>query len=598
MSTLPIVVAPAGPAALAWSPLERAILAAVLYTDLFDYPLSAAEIQRFLPDHAATLDEVVACLRESPRLRAILASTAGYWHRRGRVGSLHRRRQREAVATSKWRRLRRALPWLSALPFVRMVAVTGSLAVGSAVPDADFDLMLVVAPGTVYFTLALLRLLRRLRLFGPICPNVIYDEQHLAIEERDLFTARELLQAVPVYGLAMHARLLAANRWAGLRLPNHPRARDCAPPAADVALPAPLAAFKRAAERGLPRPLVRGIETWRRQRCLVQAARRGRLAEVRLEPGRFQEHLGGHRGRVLAELGMRLDTLGLALPPVDAAVASAPLLRVDSGSGAVAQRNGRVNADTPPRVGAMLPALDPLAPPRFPIANGTLHPLGWQRGDAPAPSQQGNGRADLPLRAPGLPTSGSGGAWADRVKRALDVVLAGVGLLLTAPLVAAAAVAVRLDSPGPAFFRQQRVGKDGRLFTLLKLRTMRVDTDPYDPAPRSRDDRRVTRVGRLLRRFSLDELPQLWNVLRGEMSLVGPRPELPPIVGRYQPWERERLTVRPGLTGWWQVHARSHLPLALASHHDIYYVRHRSLWLDLAILARTVRAILSGDGAY
>ncbi len=174
--------------------------------------------------------------------------------------------------------------------------------------------------------------------------------------------------------------------------------------------------------------------------------------------------------------------------------------------------------------------------------------------------------------------------------------LAAVLLLLCSPLLLAAALAVRLESPGPAFFCQERVGLRGRRFRVFKLRTMTVDSPTFGPKPTSWDDDRVTRVGRFLRRSSLDELPQLLNVLRGEMSLVGPRPEQPFLVERYAPWQRERLEVLPGMTGWWQINGRKQ-PMHEHVEEDLFYVRHRSHWLDLRILARTVQAVWGGNGA-
>lgn len=196
------------------------------------------------------------------------------------------------------------------------------------------------------------------------------------------------------------------------------------------------------------------------------------------------------------------------------------------------------------------------------------------------------------------------------VKTVFDVVFAAVGLVFAAPILALCAVAIRLDSPGPVIFRQTRVGEGGRLFTVYKLRSMTVDA----PARRAevepgneviggvlfkmRDDPRLTRVGRVLRRFSLDELPQLVNVCRGQMSLVGPRPPLPSEVARYSPDARRRLLVRPGLTGLWQVSGRADLPWEQAVTLDLHYVANWSPLLDVAILARTVRAVVAGRGAY
>ena len=147
-------------------------------------------------------------------------------------------------------------------------------------------------------------------------------------------------------------------------------------------------------------------------------------------------------------------------------------------------------------------------------------------------------------------------------------------------------------------FRQARVGRGGRHFTLYKLRTMGSDSEPYAVAPRGRDDERVTAYGAWLRRTSIDELPQLWNVLRGEMSLVGPRPEMPFIVESYDEWQRRRTTVKPGITGLWQILGRKDLPMHENLQYDFYYIRNRSFGLDLSILMRTVAAVLSRRGAY
>ncbi|WP_240770365.1 sugar transferase [Nocardioides sp. GY 10127] len=186
---------------------------------------------------------------------------------------------------------------------------------------------------------------------------------------------------------------------------------------------------------------------------------------------------------------------------------------------------------------------------------------------------------------------------------------AAVGLLvLLAPLLGCLALAVRLDSRGPALFRQERVGRDGRTFTMLKFRSMQVpgavavdlknEADPDSPLFKMRRDPRVTRVGRYLRRYSLDELPQLVNVLRGDMSLVGPRPALPSEVATYREDARRRLHVRPGLTGLWQVSGRSDLSWSESVRMDLLYVDNWSFGLDLSILGRTLSAVLSHRGAY
>jgi len=181
------------------------------------------------------------------------------------------------------------------------------------------------------------------------------------------------------------------------------------------------------------------------------------------------------------------------------------------------------------------------------------------------------------------------------MKRALDVLLATAMLALTSPFIAAAAAAVKVEDRGPVFFRQRRVGRGGAEFELLKLRTMVVGAEGQGAGLAvNQGDPRITRVGRLLRRLSLDELPQLWNVIRGEMSMVGPRPTLAYQVERYNERQRRRLDVRPGITGWAQVNGRARLPWADRIELDVWYVEHQSLWLDLKILGRTPFALFSG----
>jgi lipopolysaccharide/colanic/teichoic acid biosynthesis glycosyltransferase len=186
-----------------------------------------------------------------------------------------------------------------------------------------------------------------------------------------------------------------------------------------------------------------------------------------------------------------------------------------------------------------------------------------------------------------------------RTKRALDVVGATVGLTLGAPVLAASAVAVRLEDDGPVFFRQERVGLDGKAFDVLKLRTMIVDAHTQGAGYAvDKGDARITRIGRLLRKTSIDELPQLWNVLRGEMSLVGPRPTLAYQVEQYTDRQRRRLEVKPGLTGWAQVNGRASLSWPERIELDVWYVEHRSLALDLRILLRTVSVLLRPGVVY
>jgi len=185
------------------------------------------------------------------------------------------------------------------------------------------------------------------------------------------------------------------------------------------------------------------------------------------------------------------------------------------------------------------------------------------------------------------------------MSRALDIMLAGIGLVLAAPLVLIAAVAIKFDSRGPVIYRHRRVGKGGQQFEVYKLRTMRLGADPIGVGtPVLEDDPRVTRVGGLLRRFSLDEVPNLVNVLRGELAIVGPRPTLAAQVELYTERQRRRLEVRPGITGWAQVNGRAGIPWEERIELDVWYVDNRSLALDLRILARTARLLATGHGLY
>jgi lipopolysaccharide/colanic/teichoic acid biosynthesis glycosyltransferase len=183
----------------------------------------------------------------------------------------------------------------------------------------------------------------------------------------------------------------------------------------------------------------------------------------------------------------------------------------------------------------------------------------------------------------------------DALRRVLDVVGAGAGLVLAGPLLAAAAIAVKLEDGGPVLYRQQRIGQNGEEFDLLKLRTMVVGAEREGAGwAVDHGDPRITRVGRVLRRLSLDEVPQLWNVVHGEMSLVGPRPTLAYQVEQYSPRQRRRLEVKPGITGWAQVNGRARLRWADRIELDVWYVENRSVWLDLKILARTPVALFTG----
>ncbi len=185
------------------------------------------------------------------------------------------------------------------------------------------------------------------------------------------------------------------------------------------------------------------------------------------------------------------------------------------------------------------------------------------------------------------------------IRRAVDIVVSSLGLALGAPVLALAMLAIRLETPGAVLYRQLRAGREGRPFEVIKLRTM-VDGAEHMGAGLAvnADDARVTRVGAFLRRTSLDELPNLLNVLRGEMSLIGPRPTLPVQVEQYSDRQRGRLAIKPGITGWAQVNGRAALPWAERIELDLYYIEHRSLALDLKILRGTVAMVLGGAGLY
>ena len=183
--------------------------------------------------------------------------------------------------------------------------------------------------------------------------------------------------------------------------------------------------------------------------------------------------------------------------------------------------------------------------------------------------------------------------------RTVDIAVAGLGLVVTSPVLLVATLAIKLDSRGPVIYRQRRVGKDGREFDVYKLRTMRLDSDPVGVGtPVLEDDPRVTLVGRTLRRLSLDEIPNLLNVLRGDLAIVGPRPTLAAQVELYTEHQRRRLEVKPGMTGWAQVNGRAGIPWKERIELDVWYVDNRSLALDLRILARTARLLLTGHGLY
>jgi exopolysaccharide biosynthesis polyprenyl glycosylphosphotransferase len=209
----------------------------------------------------------------------------------------------------------------------------------------------------------------------------------------------------------------------------------------------------------------------------------------------------------------------------------------------------------------------------------------------------------LDLRAPAL------NEYSRIIKRVFDLFVSVFGLIILSPLLVISALIVLLDTGWPVFFFQKRVGENGRLFTMIKFRTMVKDAEKIraqaervnengEVVHKSPNDPRVTSSGRFLRRFSLDELPQLINVIKGEMSLVGPRPELPYLAENYDHWQRRRLAVPPGITGWWQVNGRSNRVMHLHTEDDIYYVENYSIWLDLRILIRTLWVVLIGNGAF
>lgn len=195
------------------------------------------------------------------------------------------------------------------------------------------------------------------------------------------------------------------------------------------------------------------------------------------------------------------------------------------------------------------------------------------------------------------------------VKRGFDLFFGLLALALALPVMTLSALLVFLEDGAPILFRQKRVGENARMFVMFKFRTMVRNAEQLQNLVEKRDlngnlihkekdDPRVTRVGRLLRRLSVDELPQLFNVLAGTMSLVGPRPEMPYLVERYQPWQRKRFAVPPGMTGWWQVSGRSEKPMHLHTEDDLYYIQNYSIWLDMQIIVRTIWVVLIGKGSY
>ena len=184
------------------------------------------------------------------------------------------------------------------------------------------------------------------------------------------------------------------------------------------------------------------------------------------------------------------------------------------------------------------------------------------------------------------------------VKRLMDIVLSIIGLIVLLPFWILIIIAIRFDSKGKALMLQERVGEGGKKFRMYKFRTMDNSVGLYEKAPSKANDKRITQIGKFLRKTSLDEVPQLINVFKGEMSLVGPRPEMPFIVKTYSPWQRKRLEIKPGLTGLWQILGRKDLPLHKNLEYDFYYMQNQSLMLDLVILFKTIWIIISGKGAY
>lgn len=184
------------------------------------------------------------------------------------------------------------------------------------------------------------------------------------------------------------------------------------------------------------------------------------------------------------------------------------------------------------------------------------------------------------------------------VKRFLEVIFSIIIIILLSPIWLLLVILIRINSKGKAIFMHKRVGKDGREFNLYKFRTMYEGVKDQEFAPTSPNDPRITKMGRFLRKTSLDEVPQFWNIIKGDMSLVGPRPEMPFIVKDYSDLERTRLLLRPGLTGLWQIKGRKDLPLHENIEFDLYYIINQSFLLDLIILIKTIMVVLKGKGAY
>jgi len=217
--------------------------------------------------------------------------------------------------------------------------------------------------------------------------------------------------------------------------------------------------------------------------------------------------------------------------------------------------------------------------------------------------QEFAGMPMIDLRAPAL------NHFQRMTKRVFDLAIILPLLIILLPLLAVIALLIKLDSPGPAFYISKRMKENGEQFGMIKFRTMRVNADQQlqqimqkdkdgNLVHKRPDDPRVTKIGKFLRKTSLDELPQLFNILNGDMSLIGPRPELPELVNLYEPWQRKRFTVPQGVTGWWQVNGRSDKPMHLNTQDDLYYIQHYSIWLDLQILLKTILVVIRGKGAF
>jgi hypothetical protein len=293
--------------------LEKAILRTVIYSDMFSFPLKAEEIHRFLIGRSATLEDVQETLCSSEDLTSSLDCIGGYYLLRAGSASLRGRLIKEHQASLRWRNLKRRLWLFHCAPFIRMVAITGSLAANSTDADADVDMLLVCRSGRVYTSLMLFRVLRRLRLFRGYCANYVLDESSLALDDRDIFTARELVQSIPVYGRETYRRLLRANRWATDYFPsgdfeNH-RSEwlDEPGPAAR--------AIKSTAERFFNLFVGDRLESshYRWNLRFRPSGDNGRRRNIVVKPSRFKGHWVDHRGRILRDFEDRLEGCGLTL---------------------------------------------------------------------------------------------------------------------------------------------------------------------------------------------------------------------------------------------------------------------------------------------